>query len=66
MTESFFDKVRHCRSETSLKMKLQYRCFLVNFCKICKKTVFAQHQRMTAFDDSNINSRESEIRTRNC
>ena len=33
----FFDKVRRCRSETSLKTRLQYRSFLVNFAKFLRK-----------------------------
>ena len=34
----FFDKVKLCRSATSLKTSLYCRCFLVNFAKFVKKT----------------------------
>ena len=32
----FFDKIRCCRSATSLKTRLQHRCFPVNFVKFVK------------------------------
>ena len=37
----FFDKIRCCRSATSLKTRLQHRCFPVNFVKFVK-TPFLQ------------------------
>ena len=38
----FFDKVKLCRSATSLKRRLQRRCFLVNIAKFVR-TLFLQN-----------------------
>ena len=35
----FFDKVKLCRSATSLKARLYHRCFLVNFAKFVRKHI---------------------------
>ena len=40
----FFDKVKLCRSTTSLKASLYRRCFLVNFAKFVR-TPFLQNTR---------------------
>ena len=61
----FFDEVKLCRSATSLKARLSRRCFLVNFCKICKNTYFAEHHWATVSDYSSIKSSEGRIGKRN-
>ena len=48
-----FDKVRHCRSATSLKTRLQGLCFL---CEICKNTFLRNTYRTADSDYSSINS----------
>ena len=45
----FFDKVKLCRSVTSLKTSLA-QVFSCEFCEICKSTFFAEHHRTTTSD----------------
>ena len=44
----FFDKVKHCRSATSLKTRFYRRCILVSFLKFVRTPFFAEHHRTTA------------------
>ena len=38
----FFDKVKLCRPETSLKVSLKHRCFLESFAKFVRTPCFAE------------------------
>ena len=62
----FFDKVKLCRSETSLKYESLVQVFSCEFCKISKKTFFAEHHRATSSNYSSISSSEGRIGKRNC
>ena len=53
----FFDKVKFCRSSTSL--------LSCEFCEICKNTFFAEHDRATVLDYSSIKVVKGELANEN-
>ena len=62
----FFDKVKLCRSATSLKSRLFSAGVSCEFCEICKNIFFAEHNRTNASVSNNISSSEGRIGKWNC